>query len=57
MITIPQFIAKVRKEVGWNAAVGFWAAFYGDLYRRRTLTLEQAIGKLKSYAAYTGTHL
>lgn len=45
-LTLPQFNKKINKEVGWNAAIGFWHEFIYELYIRDKITIQDAMDRI-----------
>lgn len=49
-----EFKKAVIAKYKWNSAMGFWAEFVYEQYKRGRKTWEAAIDTMKSFSGYTG---
>lgn len=49
-----QFKTEIKKNIGWNAPIGFWYKFVYEQYARDIIDYEAALKKMEAMKLYTG---
>lgn len=53
--TIRAFVRDIKREYGWNAAIGFWYGFTYRQYQDDLLEYNEALDYIGTLATYTGS--